>query len=76
MQYDLLPASLKEIRESLGHTQQSWADLLGVKVSSVKSWEAEAGVNIPSYRYQIKISEIAGIDFRISAQKKHPAYKD
>ena len=69
--YDLLPKDIKEIRsEILSMSQDQFAEALGLSLDFVRS--LESGRVLPSYKTMIAISELADIDFVISAKKKHP----
>lgn len=71
MTYDMLPQDIKEIRtEVLGLSQDEFATALGLTIDMVRS--LEIGRALPSYKTMIAISELAGIDFIITAKKKHP----
>ena len=48
---------IKELRFKLEMTQVQFADKVGVKISTVKSWEG--GINRPNERYEYKLKQIA-----------------
>lgn len=73
MSYDLTPEDLREIRTAeLNMSAKEFAKALGFSHDLIKSWES--GRAIPSYDAQIKISDLAQIDFRVSAKRKHPLF--
>lgn len=71
MTYDLLPEHIKEIRNELHLTQVQFAESLGLGLDTIKSYEV--GRAIPSYDVMMAICDMAGVEFRIRPEKKHPA---
>lgn len=71
MTYDLIPEDLKTIRKTEAQLEpKEFAEALGYSYDLIKSWES--GRAIPSYEAQIRICELAGIEFKIRPEKKHP----
>jgi len=69
--YDMLPEDIKDIRTNvLGLSQDDFAAALGLSLDSIRS--LESGRVLPSYKTMVAISELADIDFVITAKRKHP----
>ena len=75
---DVLPEDLKELREtyidpktkSVGLSFKDAAILLGVKEITLRKYES--GEIVPSITILTKMSDVYGVDFLISALRKHP----
>lgn len=69
---DVLPEDLRRLRENKGLSQQELANQLGKSLSIVQKWEQ--GDAIPRQDALYELSELYGVDFRISSKQKHPLY--
>ena len=59
----MTPAKLKQARRKAGLTQQATADLLGVSIKTVQSWEGGwRNMPEPMWRLFLMLVEVAGVE--------------
>lgn len=71
---DILPENIKKVRVELAKMSQSaFAEFLGKKLSIVQKYEG--GRIFPPPDVLDKLSEQFGIEWRMSAERRHPLLK-